>query len=118
MFLTPADIAAVYLRTEFVDFRKGIRGLASIVSRAFVHESGRRILFVFTNRSRNRVRILYWDDNGYAFWYKALEEEKFKWPKREAKEIEISLEKLRWLLSGINIDAVKQHKKIPAKDLF
>ena len=117
MFLSPGDIGAVYLHVGYVDFRRGIVGLSSSVSREFLMD-GKKVLFVFCNRSRNRLRVLYWDDSGFALWHKALEKEKFKWPKRAEAEAKLSVEELRWLLRGINIDAVKSHKKVSAKAFF
>lgn len=110
MFLTPADIESVYLKTAFVDMRKGIHGLSSLVSREFAGVDGRRSLFVFTNRSRKLLRILYWDDTGFAFWHKALEQDQFKWPKSDAEDLAVTIQELRWLLSGVDIARIKQHQ--------
>ncbi|CAN5629436.1 IS66 family insertion sequence element accessory protein TnpB [soil metagenome] len=118
MFLTPADIAHIYLKTEFVDLRKGILGLSALVSREFGATDGTRSLFVFTNRSRNRLRILYWDDTGFAFWHKALEQARFKWPKSDAEDLELSTQELRWLLSGVDISRIKMHQRSNPKSPY
>ncbi len=117
MFVRPEDISAVYLRIGFVDFRKGISGLSELMGHG-VADGNKKILYVFANRSKNRLRILYWDDSGYALWHKALEEQKFKWPRRPTEDIELTIEKLRWLLSGVDIDKIKEHKKISAKSYY
>ena len=118
MFLTAHDIAHVYLRTEFVDLRKGVLGLSALVARGFAADDGRKSLFVFTNRSRNRLRILYWDDTGFAYWHKALEEDRFKWPKSDAEDLELSTQELRWLLSGVDISRIKTHQRSNPKSPY
>jgi transposase len=67
-------------------------------------------LYLFCNRYRNRLKILYWDKNGYCLWLKRLEKDKFPWPKNEGEVREITIEKLKMLLSGI--DFFKAHKNI------
>lgn len=118
MFLTPNDIAHIFLKTEFVDLRKGILGLSALVAREFSAAGGRRSLFVFTNRSRNRLRILYWDDTGFAYWHKALEQDRFKWPKSGAEDLELSIQELRWLLSGVDISRIKTHQRSKPKSPY
>ena len=118
MFLTPADIASIYLKTDFVDLRKGVLGLSALVGREFATADGRRSLFVFTNRSRNRLRILYWDETGFAYWHKALEQARFKWPKSGAEDLELSTQELRWLLSGVDISRIKTHERSTPKSTY
>jgi transposase len=63
----------VFLHREPVDMRKSIDGLSAIIR----HEIGKpvcgRFLFVFAGRSRDRIKVLYFDRTGYALWYKRLE---------------------------------------------
>ncbi len=118
MFVRPNDIAHIFLKTDFVDLRKGILGLSALVDRKFSADDGRKSLFVFTNRSRNRLRILYWDDTGFAYWHKALEEDRFKWPKSDAEDLELSTQELRWLLSGVDISRIKTHQRSNPKSSY
>jgi transposase len=117
MLLSPADVGAVFLRVGFVDLRKGVLGLSALIDREFVKD-GRKALFVFTNRARSRLRILYWDDTGFAYWHKALEQERFKWPKSTDVEVELSWQELRWLLSGVDITRIKTHQPTNPKAIF
>ena len=69
----------VYLYREFVDFRKSINGLAAIIESETDLPLGSGALFLFTNKQRDKIKVLYWDKTGFALWYKRLEKAKFKW---------------------------------------
>ena len=71
----------VYLCREPVDFRRSLDGLVAIVVSEFKADPYKPALFAFTNRYRDRVRLLYWDRTGFALWYKRLEEHHFPWPR-------------------------------------
>jgi transposase len=66
--------------------------------------------FVFCNKHRTTIKILYWDNNGFALWYKRLEEDKFRWPKNGDAVTQITKEELGWLLKGLDITSA--HKKL------
>ena len=70
-------------------------------------------LFVFRNRRGDRVKILYWDRDGYALWYKRLEEGVFQMPasKGAKASLEISATDLMALLEGIDLSNVKRLKR-------
>ena len=105
----------IYLCREFIDFRKSIDGLAAVVEEKGLDPFG-KYLFIFCSRTRSRLKILYWDQTGFALWYKRLEKEKFHWPKSYAQDvIEMDAEKLRWLLSGINVWKIKSHEILQFK---
>jgi len=77
MFMAAPD---VYLHRQFVDFRKSINGLAALVESELALSAMSGALFVFCNKGRDKLKILYWDRTGFALWYKRLEKDKFKWP--------------------------------------
>ncbi len=86
MFSFATD-AVVYLHREPVDFRKQINGLALIVQDEMTLDPMQSALFVFTNRAANRVKILWWDRNGFCLWTKRLEKDRFVWPFRHAGDV-------------------------------
>ena len=107
------QIQDVYICRVPVDFRKSTAGLSAMVEQAFGLNPFDNALFVFVNRHRNRLKILYWHRNGFCLWYKRLEAEKFAWPKGgEVAVVSISSEQLLWLLEGYDIWALKPHKTL------
>ena len=78
MMRPDAKVEKVYLYPKPVDFRKSIDGLAALVELDIKVAVFDPVLFVFLNRHRNRVKILYWERNGFCLWLKRLESERFK----------------------------------------
>ncbi len=101
MFVEPDNI---YLHRGFVDFRKSVDGLSNIVIEQMQLETNAGSLFIFCNKAKDRLKILYWDNTGFALWYKRLEIARFKWPsKLKLEHIELSDQELNWLLSGYDV---------------
>lgn len=98
----------VYLHREAVDGRKSINGLALLVEQALGLDLFAPALFVFGNRRRDRIRILFWDRNGFWLMTKRLEADRFTWP-TEAEVVSLSVEQLHWLLAGIDLSAMRPH---------
>ena len=97
------DTTAVYLYPKTVYFRMQFNGLALIVEQQLNEPLMSGALFVFTNRTRKRLRILYWDNTGLAMWSKRLEKEIFKWPNSTQSSISLSEQQLNSLLGGFDI---------------
>ncbi len=102
----------VFIYRDPVDFRKAHRGLAAIVETELGHNLFDGHLYAFTNRQRNKIKCLFWEDNGFVLYYKSLSEEKFKWPKRTEEFLTITGEQMNWLLDGYDIMQMKAHKKL------
>jgi transposase len=98
------QLPCVYLHREPVDFRKSINGLAIIVELQLSLQATDGSVFVFCNKSRDKLKILYWDSTGFALWYKRLEQVKFKWPIQSEDEcMSLSEQEFHWLLSGFDV---------------
>jgi len=70
-------------------------------------------LFVFCNRGRDKIKILYWERNGFCLWQKRLEKDHFKWPKAsDSHTIILNEERLHWLFQGVDISQIKPHKTL------
>jgi transposase len=102
----------VYVYRDFVDFRKGHKGLSALIE----HELGQDVfsgtLYVFGNRQRTRIKCLFWEDNGFVLYYKALAEDKFHWPQADDELITLTGEQLNWLLDGFNLGLMKPHRAL------
>ena len=103
----------VFLHTPATDLRKGFDALFGLVSTAFSQDPTTGHLFLFVNRRRDRLKILYWDRDGLAIWYKRLETGSFQVPapSHDAVSIEMSPTQLSLILSGIDIHSARQRKR-------
>ncbi|MGV2871381.1 IS66 family insertion sequence element accessory protein TnpB [Colwellia sp. E150_009] len=94
----------VFLYRDFVDFRKSINGLAAIVEQQMQLSPLNGCVYVFCNKGRDKLKVLYWDKTGFALWYKRLEKDKFKWPtKLSTKSLNLSEQQLHWLFDGFDV---------------
>ncbi len=71
------ETSNIYLHKAPVDFRKGINGLSLVVEQQMQLNPFSEALFVFCNRTRDKIKVLYWQHNGFCLWQKRLEEDKF-----------------------------------------
>ncbi|MFT2160717.1 IS66 family insertion sequence element accessory protein TnpB [Pseudomonas putida] len=78
MMRPDAEVEKVYLYPKLVDFRKSIDGLAALVELDIKVVEFDPVLFVFLNKPRNRVKIPYWERNGFCLWLKRLDSERLK----------------------------------------
>lgn len=114
-----SDSVNIYLHRDPVDFRKAVNGLSIIVQEQMGHSLFSRSLFVFCNKTRTQIKVLYWDETGFVLWQKKLEKEKFKWPrKHQHKTVTLTHEEWCWLLRGFNLTAMKPHEALFFKDLL
>ncbi len=100
----------VYLALGSTDMRKAINGLSIMVEQAMGLNPFSGDLFVFCNRQRTIIKILYWDQNGFALWLKRLEKHHFQWPNVPEEVILIGPKELDWLLAGL--DYMSAHKQL------
>ena len=98
------DVPDVFLHAQFVDFRKSINGLVILVEQDLALSPLTGSVFVFCNKGRDKLKVLYWDKTGFALWYKRLEKDKFKWPtKLNAQTLTLSEQQLHWLFNGFDV---------------
>ena len=116
MFVEPV---AVYIHRDPVDFRKSINGLAIIVEDAMTLSPMSGAVYVFCNKKRDKLKILYWDRTGFALWYKRLEQHKFKWPRRLSEPvITLTEQQFHWLLEGYDITRMHPHVTLDYQTLL
>ena len=102
----------VYLALGNTDMRKAINGLSMLVEARLELDPFSGHLFVFCNRRRNIIKILYWDTNGFCLWYKRLEKDVFRWPESEADVWHIDHRQLSWLLDGLEVRQACAHNRL------
>ncbi len=104
----------VYLVTGSTDMRKSINGLSIIVSESLSLDPLSQAWFVFCNRQRDKLKILFWDTNGFWLYYRRLEQGRFKWPKYGSEPTAMSIEQrqLQWLLSGLPVENKTRHQTL------
>jgi len=108
-----AGMTEIYLHRDVVDFRKSINGLMVVVEDEMKLSPFNPALFVFCNRSRDKIKALYWDDTGFCLWYKRLEKDTFKWPRKSNKAtFRLSETEWKWLLSGLDLTKMQTHQPL------
>ena len=112
MIRPAVELTAVYLCVEPVDFRKQIDGLAAIVQDELCLSPFSEQLFCFTNRRRNRVKLLYWERSGFVLWMKRLEKDRFHWPRSVSATVTLSGQELNWLLDGFDLSKWRPHQRL------
>jgi transposase len=116
MMHLPASVR-VYLCASACDMRRSFDGLHALVTQAMELDAFGGHLFVFANRRRDRIKILYWDRDGFAVWAKRLEEGTYAMPFDDSaeKRREITAAELSALLSGIDLSHAKRQNRYVRK---
>ncbi len=111
MIMLPSAVR-VFLCTRPTDLRKSFDGLTGLVQECFGQDPLTGHLFLFLNRRRDRIKILYFDRDGLAIWYKRLEAGSYQLPQTDAQDsIELQPAQLAMLLSGIDLRTARQRKR-------
>ena len=102
--------ARVFVRPGATDMRKHINGLAAIAEGTMRQSPFTGNLFLFSNRQKTVLKVIYWDRNGFCLWLKRLEKNKFPWPDDQEAAREITRDEVSMLLRGI--DFWHEHKEL------
>ena len=103
----------IYLYQHPVDMRKGMDSLALLVKEEMDLNPLDSILFVFTNKSKDKVKLLVWERNGFWTLYKKLLKQRFKWPRWfSSDKLLLPEEQLLQLLDGIDLNGLRPHQKL------
>lgn len=107
------EFKGVFLHREPVDMRKAISGLSQIVEGEAMGTLMAPHLFVFCNRKRDLMKVIYFDRSGFAMWVKRVEKEKFPWPKRhEDVVVTLTPDQFQWLLDGYDVWKMKPFEEL------
>ena len=101
--LIPTKFDKIFFYRPFIDFRKGVRSLAAIVQDQMGLKPFHKNLFLFCNRKRDKIKVLFWHGTGFTMVYRLLEENKYHWPKHLENEVlYVDIRKLNIFLQGLN----------------
>lgn len=105
--------AEIFLYRAATDMRKSFDGLSGIVRNELGREPTDGSLFLFVNRRCDRIKLLYWDRDGLALWYKRLEAGTFERIERGASGVAVQLDatELSMLLGGVSLDGARRRKR-------
>jgi transposase len=109
LMLPPA--VRIFLASEPADLRRSFDGLAAMAREVVRQDPLSGHLFVFRNRSGDRVKILFWDRSGFVLWYKRLEKGTFRFPRGEAGGVEVEAGELMLLLEGIELAGARRRPR-------
>ncbi len=117
--LDRASSTRIWLCTGPTDMRRGFDRLAEQAHVVTRQDPQSGHLFLFRSRGGDRLKVLYWDRDGYALWYKRLEEGTFKLPRLDAAQcsLELRASELAMILDGIDLASVKRAKRYHRKEL-
>lgn len=103
----------IFLAIAPTDMRKGFDGLQGVVTTVLEQDPLSGHLFLFINRRRDKLKVLYWDGDGLAIWYRRLEQGTFQVPQPadDQRAIEIRSDELTMLLRGIDLTTVRRRKR-------
>jgi transposase len=108
----------IWLYRQPVDFRKQIDGLVYLIVEDLAKDPTSGQLFVFRNRLSSRIKLLWWDRNGFWLMYKRLEKGRFRFPLSGDTVWLLTKDELGWLLSGLDFTAQKKPCKVIAKNFM
>ena len=114
MIALPPQIR-VFLYRLPTDMRKSFHGLIALTESALKQDPLSGSLFVFVNRRRDRIKILYWGQTGFCIWYQQLQQGTYQLPDSEALEqqdtIEVTRSQLSLILDGIDLGSARQRRR-------
>lgn len=106
------QVRGYFLYSRYTDMRKGIDSLCGIVSSRLNKNPLSGDLFIFINRRRNQVKMLHWQGDGFACFYKRLEKGTYETAEmNHAASLEISSQQLLFILEGVILNSVKKKKR-------
>jgi transposase len=108
----------IWLYRKPIDFRKQIDGLVLLIAGHLEKDPTSGHIFAFRNMSANKIKLLYWEDNGFWLLYKRLEKGKLKFPSMEDSQHEITKDELQWLLSGLDITQLRKKSSIKVTNFY
>lgn len=108
--LNPGPATKIYLACGATDMRKSFNGLYGLVVGTLDQDPLSGHLFIFSNRRRDRIKILFWDGSGLWVCAKRLEKGTFYWPENNAPSVEMTQAQLHLLLGGLDLHQARKRR--------
>ena len=112
----PEGQVRVWLYTQPTDMRKSYDGLSALVKNTLHEDPANGHLFVFINRKRTQIKVLYFDRSGYCVWSKRLEQGRFQYRSGGADKVILDWTQLKLMLEGIELKNTRQYKRFQCSD--
>lgn len=117
--LTLREGLKVFLYLTPVDMRKSIDGLNALVLDELKHSPQSGHLFLFYNKKKDKIKIVYWDRNGFILHYKRLDKGRFKLAKSgDDSALEINEKQLQWLLAGLDFQLMHTFNELKYNNYY
>lgn len=116
--LTPPDGAKLFLSLDAIDMRKSIDGLCAMITDYFKEKPSSGNLFLFCSTNRRRIKILFFDRNGFVVYYKRLERGRFRFKITREGVIEITVPQLQWLLAGLDFQLMQEFSELDYTNFY
>ena len=117
--LSLSNETKIHVYTGSVDMRKSIDGLVNLLADGYKQNPQAGDLFIFTNKHRNKLKLLFWDHNGFVLYYKRMEKGRFCYSKYlHDDEIMISMTQLKALLMGLDFYLMGKYNHDLCNDFF
>ena len=100
--IAPGSGIRVYLACGTTDMRKGIAGLSALVQESLCQQPACGAVFAFRGRRGDRIKLLYWDGQGFCLYYKVLERGRLPWPSPADGTVRLTSAQLAMLWEGID----------------
>lgn len=110
MFL-PEPNVRIWLYAQPTDMRKSFNGLCALVSGVLSETPTSGAMFVFINRRKTHIKILYFDGSGFCIWFKRLEQGQFNYRAQSADKQALDWTQLKLLLDGLEVKKIRQYKR-------
>ena len=107
----PGNLARIWLCTQPTDMRKSFQGLSALVKNQLNHNPLSGQYFVFVNRRKTQMKVLYFEPSGYCLWSKRLEQGQFRVNASASGQRPLSWTDLQLILDGIEVQKIRQYKR-------
>ena len=116
--ITITDEIKIMVCTQPIDMRKQVNGLILLVIEVLKQNPQSKQMFLFFGKTKDKVKALLWDNNGFILLYKKLEKEKFIFPQHIHNPIEINNDLFQALMRGFDFYRLKQHPELKISQYF